>query len=48
MKRKVSKEWKERYDEIQRSGKHEKRMIFVVLYISKTSERERKLTTTNY
>ena len=44
MKRKEKKEWKERYGEIQRSGKHRKEYVC----ISKTSERERKPMATNY
>ena len=38
----------EKYGEIQRSGKHRKECICDFWYISKTSERKRKLTATNY
>jgi len=43
MKRKERKEWKEKYGETQRSGKHRKEYVCDFWNVSKQSEKERKL-----
>ena len=48
MKRKENKEWKEKCGETQRSGKQEKNIFVVFDFVSKKSEKERKLMATNY
>ena len=49
MKRKKNKEWKEKYTVKHKEvGNIEKNMFVIFGYISKISERERKLMATNY